>query len=192
MVLAFITAHARTIFGRTDVATSGVDVNSFACAATRQTVDLAIKESTAETGTFLDAVTGDLMASIRPGCVDVLVFNPPYVPSETVPSSTKDLEGVENSLQRDWRLSSLATDGGFDGMEITRRLFDELPVILSGRGVGYVLLCAQNRPRDVMASIRSWGGSERKTWLVEMVGRSGKKAGWENLCVLRIWRDEHG
>lgn len=194
VVLAFITAHAKTLFGRDDVATVGVDVNGFACAATKQTVDLAvkqIKDTGGSPGLLLDVCTGDLASVIKSESIDVLIFNPPYVPSESVPS-TWNHAANEDDLQRDFRLSSLATDGGVEGMEITNRLLDELPSILSRRGVAYILLCAQNRPDQVMADLRNWTTSDGSTWLVEKVGRSGKTAGWEKLCVLRIWRDKLG
>jgi len=47
-----------------------------------------------------------------------------------------------------------------------------------------VLLCAQNKPEAVKASIRAWSGN----WCAETVGSSGKKAGWEKLVIVRIWR----
>jgi len=68
-------------------------------------------------------------------------------------------------------------------METTRRLLEALPVVLSARGVAYVLLCAQNRPEEVKGFVRSVLKLQ-----VETVGRSGMKAGWEKLQVIRIWR----
>ncbi len=190
VVLAFVTAHAEHIFGRPDIATLGVDVNYYACIATKQTVELAVKGSrTSQTssGHFLDTVCGDLTSAIKPKSVDVLIFNPPYVPSESIP----DMPNGEDRdvFHRDLHLSLLATDGGMDGMEITNRLFGELPSVLSQRGVAYVLLCAQNKPEAVIVRIRNWPCEKQGSWRAEKVGCSGKKAGWETLCVIRIWRD---
>lgn len=189
VVLAFVTAHTTHIFGRSDVNTLGFDVNEFACAATKQTVELAVNEarsSSSVTGMFLGSICGDLTNAIMPGSIDVLIFNPPYVPSETVPVTQNDKD--RDPFARDLRLSFLATDGGEDGMEVTDRLLHETPSVLSQRGVAYVLLCAQNKPEEVMARIRAWRNEDGKSWCVEKVGSSGKKAGWEKLCVIRIWR----
>jgi release factor glutamine methyltransferase len=69
-------------------------------------------------------------------------------------------------------------------METTERLLESLPGTLSERGVAYVLLCAGNRPEEVKERIRAWEGG----WKAETVGTSGRQAGWERLCILRIWR----
>ena len=198
VVLAFVTAQANEIFGRSDVQTLGVDVNRFACLATRQTVELAVQESKQAgkaPGLFLDCVVGDLATSIMPGSVDILIFNPPYVPSEGCPSMPEDRRAAkpEEVFARDWHLLSLATDGGKDGMATTNRLLGQLSSVMNHRGVAYVLLCAQNKPQEVIASVRAWTSwafpSDFGIWSADVVGSSGKKAGWERLCVVRIWRE---
>ncbi|WPH04156.1 erf1 methyltransferase catalytic subunit mtq2 [Acrodontium crateriforme] len=193
VVLAFVTGNAGHIFGRNDVATLGVDVNEFACEGTIQTVQGAVKDAAAASGNpgqFLECCKGDLTSAVKPQSIDVLIFNPPYVPTEHLPILTgMNYDSAMTSSQkfeRDSHLLSLSYAGGADGMETTNRLLDELPVVLSHRGIGYVLLCAQNRPHDVIARIQAWTGD----WTAEIVGSSGKKAGWEKLCILRIWRRE--
>ncbi|KAI9823624.1 MAG: S-adenosylmethionine-dependent methyltransferase [Thelocarpon impressellum] len=188
VVLAFVAAHARTIFGREDVLALGTDVHAFACQATRDTVGLALAGGGANgSAAFLDPVVADLAGCVRAGTVDILVFNPPYVPTESLPAILADYrpgEG-EGSFERDSRLLALSYAGGVDGMETTERLLYQLPTLLSrDRGVAYVLLCAQNNPNEVVRRIDGWG----KGWRVEMVGSSGRKAGWEKLRVVRIWR----
>ena len=65
-------------------------------------------------------------------------------------------------------------------------MLEQISDILSeGRGVGYVLLCAQNKPEAVKQQIRDWGSG----WQAETVGKSGKKAGWEKLHIVRIWKE---
>ena len=192
VVLAFVTAHTDRIIGRSDVATIGVDVNAYACVATRQTVRLAVKEAAstqASTALFLDAVAGDLASVVKPASVDVLIFNPPYVPTETLPHMLDEKrEGATNdSFTRDSHLLSLSTDGGVDGMETTNRMLDQLPGVLSERGIAYILLCAVNRPGDVMSRIRGWPLTNGREWNAQKVGSSGNKAGWEKLCVIRVW-----
>ena len=203
VVLAFLTAHAQHIFGRGDVLALGVDVNWHACAATGETVRKAVRESSssseeqrdggeggAGSGYFLGAVQGDLTGAVRSGTVDVLVFNPPYVPTDEVPS-LRGKEGEETggktTFEEDSRLLALAYAGGRDGMEITERVIAALPGVLSARGVAYLLLCAGNKPEEVKARIRGMEGGE---WRAETVGTSGKQAGWEKLQIVRIWREE--
>lgn len=187
VVLAFVNAHAKHILGRTDVATLGTDVNSFACKAAAQTVNLAAKES-GNAGALLDVVLGDLASCLSSGSVDVLIFNPPYVPTEELPSQPENVadEGLDRNagFERDSHLLSLSYAGGLDGMETTNRLLEQTPAVLSERGVAYILLCKQNKPREVVKQIQAWPGG----WHAEVVGSSGKQAGWEKLCVVRIWR----
>ena len=252
VVLAFLTAHAHTLFARRDVLTLGIDVNRFACAATRETVARAVRDdalplplpcslpvplaaaaaatpggeggggdgdvagtgavggtelgagaevkSGTGAGYHLGTAQGDLAGAVRAGSVDVLVFNPPYVPTPELPSMYQqqqqggDGEGGQGTTaataatayEEDSRLLALSYAGGRNGMEITDRLIEALPRVLSGRGVAYLLLCAQNKPEEVKGRIR---GLEDGPWKAETVGTSGKQAGWEKLQIVRIWRE---
>ena len=136
----------------------------------------------------IDAVNADLGLALRPGSVDMLIFNPPYVPSEHVPSQPSDGAEVSTSSHdrfgQNASLLALTTDGGTDGMEVTNRLLAQLPNVLSNNGVAYVLLCAQNKPEIVKQGIRNWVGG----WNVETVRTSGKQGGWERLQIIRISR----
>ncbi|KAL2159306.1 hypothetical protein VTH06DRAFT_2741 [Thermothelomyces fergusii] len=141
-------------------------------------------------GYHLGTAQGDLATAVRPGAVDVLVFNPPYVPTPEVPpvrpQSTAVLPPQQQQQEEDSRLLALSYAGGRDGMEVTARLIGALPEVLSPRGVAYLLLCAQNRPEEVKAGIRRLSGGP---WRAETVGTSGRQAGWEKLQVVRIWRE---
>lgn len=174
VVLAFATKNASHVFGRSDVAALGTDVNNFACTATQQTVGSGC----------LDTVQGDLASPLRRGVVDVLIFNPPYVPTETLPIPPKEEESGD--WERDSHLLALSYAGGIDGMETTNRLLEDIPNVLSDRGVAYILLCAQNKPESIVTAIRTWEGGN--VWQAERVSSSGKQAGWEKLRVIRIWR----
>ncbi|KAK3311154.1 methyltransferase domain-containing protein [Chaetomium strumarium] len=210
VVLAFLTAHAHALFSRRDILTLGIDVNRFACQATGETVRKAMAEDAAVTaaaadgagpggegyGYYLAAAQGDLTSPVRPGTVDVLVFNPPYVPTPEVPSvpiGGMKAAAKTTTYEEDSALLALSYAGGKDGMEITERLIEELPVVLSDRGVAYLLLCAQNKPQEVKQRVRqvmeSRGGAG--SWRVETVGTSGKQAGWEKLQIVRIWQEEN-
>lgn len=213
VVLAFVAAHADALFGRSDIVSFGSDVNRFACAAARQTVLTAVDEgrrartrgaSPAATSKprktrhyptlFQGIMQADLAAPLRTGSVDVLLFNPPYVPTSELPplphsntfSHLGDHDTAEASFQRDSHLLSLSYAGGSEGMVVTNRLLDQLPDLLSRPlGVAYILLCAQNKPDRVKQRIRDWGGG----WMVDTVRGSGTNAGWERLQIIRIWRD---
>lgn len=205
VVLAFVAAQSQEIFGRRDILTLGTDVNRNACIATQETVSTAIKtrqrssESTVSDSSqsimqtiHISSLTGDLCSALRPGSVDVLLFNPPYVPTEALPilpTAAQNDSVAEQSMSRSAKFDndsyflSLTYAGGADGMETTDRLLDAIPETLSSRGVAYVLLCKQNRPEEVKQRIRDWAG-----WNAETVGSSGMQAGWEKLVIVRIWR----
>ena len=194
VVLAFMHANTNVLFGR-GVLTLGIDVNRYACEATRETIARAVPnkdpgEAARASGLFLGALQGDLTAAVRAGTVDVLVFNPPYVPTDEVPvvgfaeQNGRLRYDVANYFERDSHLLALSYAGGKDGMEVTNRLLSRLPEVLSKRGVAYILLCESNKPASVMARIREWGYE----WAVESVGQSGRMGGWEKLQIVRIWR----
>ena len=192
VVIAFTAANSKHIFGRDDILALAVDVNRDACQATKQTVQTAIAETgNANSTHYLSSLTGDLVAPLKPGSVDVLLFNPPYVPTPSLPllpqpgqNETKPLSRSEK-FEHDSYLLSLSYAGGADGMETTNRFIEAIPSALNPeRGVAYLLLCAQNKPEEVKARIvRDWEG-----WSAETVGRSGMQAGWEKLVILRIYR----
>lgn len=188
VVLSFLHAHTESILGRQDILTAGVDVNRFACEATAETIRVAELEQDATTlshGFYLGTILGDLTGCIKPGQVDLLIFNPPYVPTSELPRLPNDEAKNATTYEDDSHLLSLSYAGGIDGMETTNRLLQSLPEVLNSfRGCAYVLLCAQNKPEKVKEQIKSWGSA----WAVETVGTTGKKGGWENLQILRIWR----
>ena len=177
VVLAFAAAHRRALFGRDDVLTLGTDVNAAACEAAARTVGEALGAAGATAAGFLGCVVGDLAWPVAPGRTDVLVFNPPYVPSELVPPLPSSAAPTTSA-----HLLSLATDGGPRGLATTNRLLARLDAVLGPRGVAYVLLCARNGPDAVVRRVRAWGAG----WGVRRVVE--RTAGWERLCVVRIWR----
>lgn len=185
VVIAFTAAHAQSIFSRGDVITLGIDVNENACKATRETVLTAIKDYSVpkHQSSYLGSVRCDLGQNILPHSVDVLIFNPPYVPTDELPDILGRTEG-RSKFEESSHLLALSYAGGKDGMETTQRLLQQLPQLLSPHGVAYVLLCAANKPDEVKTSIRVRGDG----WEAETVRRSGKQAGWEKLEILRIWR----
>ncbi|EGD87067.1 hypothetical protein H112_05589 [Trichophyton rubrum D6] len=210
VILGFLAANCKAILGRSDILTIGTDVNRKACSATRQTVKVAISDKYSEEnfratpankeGTNakvpkpvqpLAVITGDLCSPLRPGMVDILLFNPPYVPTPELPRPPSSSEATSSAngmskFEIESYFLSLTYAGGEHGMEITDRLLDSIPHVLNPeRGVAYVLLCAQNKPQEAMDRINGWGNG----WKTEIAGRSGTKAGWERLVIIRIWKN---
>jgi release factor glutamine methyltransferase len=197
VVIAFTTTWAKKIIGRRDVLGLGIDVNRFACVATSKTAQDEIKSTKEsgsaghESGVFGDTVMSDLTSCLRSHVIDILLFNPPYVPTEDLPALPEHESAASSvsKFDRDSHMLALSYAGGLDGMETTNRLLSQLPSILRPKyGVAYVLLCAQNKPEEVKARIRNWDGE----WKAETVGDSGKQAGWEKLQIVRIWREIDG
>ena len=70
-------------------------------------------------GGRVTVVESDLLGGLPPelrGALDVVVANPPYIPSDDVPELPAEVAGFEPHL---------ALDGGADGLEVFRRLMRE-------------------------------------------------------------------
>jgi len=182
VVLAFMVANAGIIIGRTDILPFGTDLNPFACNSAIQTIIKNADNTFNNMGTIFNA---DLATPFRSNQVDILIFNPPYVPAPLPRFTSFDNTGQKPSFEQDSYLLELSYAGGEDGMEVTNRLIEDLPRILSQTGVAYILFCKQNRPQEVISRIKSWNDNK---WNAKIVGESGKKAGWEKLSIVRIWR----
>lgn len=70
------------------------------------------------------AMVGDVL-SPRPGPVDLIVSNPPYIPTGACASLPISVRNHEPRL---------ALDGGVDGLEIVRRLLAQAPAVLNPGG----------------------------------------------------------
>ena len=199
VILAFLMAHARTAFG-THVLGLSIDVNPHAALATRMTVQKTLAEqrftnetsgqvvSNRNASIYLSSLQGDLTTALGPGDVDILVFNPPYVPTDSAPVARLENSSTKPTFEESSKLLELSYAGGIDGMQVTNRLLSQVPEILSPNGVAYILLCRSNKPEQVKQAIRGWEGGPRWKWCAETVGSSGKTAGWEKLEIVRIWR----
>lgn len=141
------------------------DVNPWALETTCETV----KRNNCEK-TFLEVLQSDLATNIRRNEIDLLVFNPPYVPAENVPDLPEEGENPDKWLD-------LALLGGPEGMDITCKVLNTLDMILSPNGVAYILFCARNRPEDMVRAMSD-------SWDIKLVEQ--RKAGWEILSVYRF------
>lgn len=142
------------------------DINPHACSQVVST----FRENHLRNG--VEMMQMSLGDGLRPGVVDLLVFNPPYVPAEEVPARP---QADDDPVWLD-----LALLGGADGMETTWQVLDNLDTLLSRDGIAYILFCARNHPDAVAATMRERG------WQVSVAIH--RKAAWEVLSVLRFHR----
>jgi len=86
----------------------------------------------------LEIVESNLFKNIV-GKYDLIIFNPPYVPSDKVPKSNE--------------LEKLATDGGGFGRKIILNFLIDLKKHLSDNGVCYLLISSFNNPHYMFKQI---------------------------------------
>ncbi|WVQ82633.1 hypothetical protein IAT38_004765 [Cryptococcus sp. DSM 104549] len=141
------------------------DINLYACGATIRTAEA--------NQVSLDPVRCSLMGPLirqLGNKVDVLIFNPPYVPTATNEMLATQ---YEHDIGGAWA-------GGQDGMAVTDILLDQLPLILAPGGRLYLVAIHQNRIQDIGTRMALIGLQSK-----EILRR---RAGRELLCVVRIHR----
>lgn len=158
-----------------------VDINKFACDATRRT-SMANNVS-------VDVINMDLLTALKPNSIDLLVFNPPYVVTPNDGDSThipeqkkiydKDAEKVFKSDEDDKMLIK-SWAGGADGCEIINRVVFNLDKILAPDGVFYLLIIKDNNPEKIKKNLRSLG------YHAEQI--IDRKIRGEHLIALKIWK----
>lgn len=92
---------------------------------------------------LLDTINMDLVSCFINNKFDIVIFNPPYVVTE--PAECGGC-GIEAS----WA-------GGEKGREVTDRLLDMIPKILSPDGTFYLLLIKENIPLEVIQIMFKYG-----------------------------------
>lgn len=142
-----------------------VDINSRACECTRRT---GIRNEVA-----LEPIKMSFASSLLPRLkhsVDVLLFNPPYVPTEAEEAFYAQ-SGM--TLPGSWA-------GGTDGMQVTDLFLPIVPQLLSAQGRFYLVAVKQNNIADIQRRM-------------EILGLGCKivlqrRAGREHLFILRFAR----
>jgi len=148
-----------SILGKTSAMYLGTDVNPLAARTCRRN----LQENRAAA---LDVVRTDLVAALSPrldGQLDVLVFNPPYVPTPS-----EEVGGT--AIAASWA-------GGLHGREVLDRLLPLLGNLASSRGVVYILAVRENKPAEICNALASVGFSPSII--------SCKRAHNETLVVIR-------
>lgn len=113
------------------------DINASACQTTCRTANLNKAK--------VDVLETDLLNGLRNGIVDVLVFNPPYVLTETEEISGK-------SIERAWA-------GGPKGRQVMDRLFPQLQSLLSYNSCFYLVVIDENCPDEIISEMAKYGFS---------------------------------
>ena len=140
-----------------------VDINKQAAQASQETALVNKQE--------VEVVCSDLGFGISGlfGKVDLLIFNPPYVPTE---SEEVACSGIEAS----WA-------GGIDGREVINKFLPTATKFLSSTGVFFLLGIHQNKPEEICEIAKSFQLSG------SIVG--GRKAGIEKLWVIKFVKSSH-
>lgn len=89
------------------------------------------------------------MTAFQPNSIDLLIFNPPYVPDQL------NIETTENGHLN--RLITKSWIGGTDGCFVTNRILDKLHYYLRDNGLFYLLLLKENNPNMIADKLISLG-----------------------------------
>jgi release factor glutamine methyltransferase len=116
-------------------------------------------------------VYSNLFDSIGEQKFDLIIFNPPYVPSEEILDEDDDeINGYD-----------LAVNGGEHGKEIIDEFVKQLPEHLDKVGVCYLLVSSLNSPLDIIENLKL------QNLFAEII--DSKKLFFEELFVLKItWK----
>jgi release factor glutamine methyltransferase len=158
-----------------------IDINDHACKATQKTATV--------NNVNVDVINMDLLTAFKRNAVDLLIFNPPYVP--TSHDDENDLlehkkfydQDAEKEFDKSDKMLIKSWAGGRDGCEIIYRLLDNLKDILSPCGVFYLLLIKENKPEEIRKRLDHLGFSSE-----QMIDR---KIRGEHLLVLKIYHKDN-
>lgn len=128
-----ITALANVL--KNSCAFFATDLNHQACIATLNTSRL--------NNCNIECINMNLLDNFKNGIFDIVLFNPPYVVTESE-------EITRNGLSRSWA-------GGQDGREITDVVLDDLDRLLAKNGVCYMVILKENKPLEIKQRMLSKG-----------------------------------
>jgi len=134
------------------------DINPFAVSVTQKT--------SLKNGVSLEILNCNLIDPLvdrMKNQVDILIFNPPYVPTEEAE--------LKSLISRSWA-------GGKRGRIVMDRLFPIIPQIMSSQGIFYLLILKENDQSDILSVMASYG------WAGSVVME--RQAGREFLKVLKF------
>ncbi|XP_063705957.1 methyltransferase N6AMT1 [Culicoides brevitarsis] len=122
-----------------------VDISKIACGVTKRTA-IANK-------THVDCLNMNLLSSIKDHSVDLLVFNPPYVPSRLdKDTEERQLEQESVGASSDNLIRTWA--GGVNGREVIDKVVEEIDRVLAPHGTFYLLLLKENKPNEIIGDLK--------------------------------------
>ncbi|KAI0757333.1 S-adenosyl-L-methionine-dependent methyltransferase [Daedaleopsis nitida] len=160
-----VSAFTGTILGPSSLYLT-TDINPHACRSTKATG--------AQNRVSIEPVLGSLVGPLRQRLkhsVDILLFNPPYVPTD---SDEADIAQQDGDIAGAWA-------GGRDGMALTDSLLDQVKDLLSPQGRFYLVAVKQNDIEGICCRML-----ERYNLYGEVALQ--RRAGREHLYVLRFLR----
>ncbi|XP_018327185.1 hemK methyltransferase family member 2 [Agrilus planipennis] len=134
------------------------DINSEANSATAFTAKL--------NNVTIESINMKYLSNFKPNIFDVVLFNPPYVVTES-----NEIKGT--GLNRSWA-------GGKNGREVIDEFLKLLPNILSYKGVCYMVVIKENKLEDIHNVVVDLGLS---CYIVKE-----RKVPGEHLFVLKMYR----
>jgi release factor glutamine methyltransferase len=123
------------------------------------------RENVMENGVEVDLREGDLFDPIE-GQFDVIIFNPPYLPTEAEDLTDSPLDA--------------ALDGGPDGTDVTLRFLQQLPAYLAEEGRAYLVTSSLQDMSRIDGELLGLGLASRV--------RGSEKHSFETISVLEIRR----
>jgi len=122
---------------RRNCAFFGTDINLRASFATKVT--------TKRNEVDVEVINCDLLNCLEKrlkGKIDVLLFNPPYVPTSEEEFQTSLSISEKTILSATW-------SGGINGMEVTSRILPKVKDLLSPGGCFYLVVLEENNPKKI-------------------------------------------
>jgi len=134
----------------------GVDINSEAALRAKRTLG---RNGIPNADVIVSNLLGPVQARLQ-GAVDILIFNPPYVPtpsSEVVDPDEKKGGGEEAARDSSIGMLSAAWAGGSRGREVLDKLLPVVPTVLSAKGVFYLVAVPENDPKELESIMSKYG-----------------------------------
>lgn len=153
----------------------------------------ATKKTSIENGVNVELINMDLLTAFKENSIDLLIFNPPYVPTESTSSETTgnlpekdkfydiDSEKAFKKKNNERMLIKSWAGGQDEGCEVMNRVLHNLNKILAPGGVFYLLIIKDNNPEKIKANLRKIG--------FHAVQIKDRKIRGEHLIVLKIFKD---
>ncbi|KAG2444854.1 hypothetical protein HXX76_001595 [Chlamydomonas incerta] len=140
-----------------------IDHSPAAAEATAQTLR---SHQVADVEVVIASLFGPLLERLQ-GSVDVLLFNPPYVP-------TPDEEVERGGIASAWA-------GGWKGRRVIDRVLPLLPKLLSPTGELFMVTVTENEPKGIIDEMKAHGFQGR------IAGT--RQADEETLSIVHLWRE---